>query len=476
MAVIAVVIVVVLAAVGGGAWYLLGSGDEDEDTGGGTQAGVHADVSGGQVWSLDEQVAENVRPKGLWVVDDLVVKAGGSVLTAYSTADGSEVWTLDLGGNAVCAPATATADGLIVVGHGEQNCGQNITRIDLKTGEKGWSRPLEPEENPLQFQIAIAGSSYAIHTLGGWNLHRIEDGELIHGAAATYNALNQEINSIPFVQENEVEQGEEICAVDGVAGGAALIRRRTCATVVNTDPGTVTEPVFRLEEIDPDTGDTLWTLVLPDGRWLDKIHSTAPLVVSLRSEEFGPATELAFIEAGEITARAPIGDTGIPSEDVHLFREQLCRGDIVVYSPLDDCGGTAVHGDLLYISPSRFGGGTPVTAMNAVTGEVEWSFTTDEVFDQLVLAADEEGVLVYQEGYAEQPGAVVRISPDGKRAEPLFGTGDLFLPGSSWTAVHDGRLLLSVPDYSLEYDIAAYGPDGKRPAAGDPADEAAGEE
>jgi hypothetical protein len=98
--------------------------------------------------------------------------------------------------------------------------------------------------------------------------------------------------------------------------------------------------------------------------------------------------------------------------------------------------------------------------MNATTGEVEWSYETEDFFQQVVLAADEEGVIVYQAGFSQEPGQVARISADGQSVEPLFRTDDLFLPANSFIAFRDGRLFFSLTDYSLEYDIAAYGPDG----------------
>ncbi|MDT0345468.1 outer membrane protein assembly factor BamB family protein [Streptomyces litchfieldiae] len=459
--VVAVIAVVLVLALAGGAWFLLGS-DEDDSAGGRVSA-VDPSTPGGRMWSVDEDVPdEGTRPTGFWAVNDTIVKANGSVLTAYAMADGSEVWTLELEGDAICVPSTATPEGLLVVGHGEHNCGQNITQIDLTTGETGWSRPLEPEEDPLGFQIAMAGSSYAIHTLGGWNLHRVADGEEISSAGAGYDALSNDARQTVFGQEApELVTGEDVCAVDAVAGGAALIRLRTCAIVLDAAAGTLGDPIFRLEEIDPDTGDTMWTLDLPEGRWLEKIHSSSPLVVSLTSEEFGPVTELMFVEAGQITGQVPIETTGVPAADAGLFAGEACRDEGIPYSAVDDCGGLAVHGDLLYISPETgIGGGTTVTAMNATTGEVVWSHRTEDFFRQMVLAADEEGAIVHQVGFDGELGQVVRIT-DGRRVEPLFKVDDVFLTPDSFMAFNEGRLFFSPTDYSLEYDIAAYGPDGE---------------
>ncbi len=332
------------------------------------------------------------------------------------------------------------------------------------TGETGWTRPLDPEEDPLGFQIAIAGPSYAVHTNGGWNLHRIEDGELITAAGAVYNSLNQDVNGTDFAREHQLVDGEEICAVDGVAGGEVLIRRRTCATVTSAASGTLTAPVFRLEEIDPATGETVWTMDLPEGRWLDKIYSTAPLIVSLRDEEFGGSRELVFVDQGQITGQVPLGDTGVAADDEHLFIEELCRGDLVVYNAVEDCGGMVTHDDRLYASPTSMFGGNPVTAMNATTGAVEWSYETEDFPQQVVLTADEEGVVVFQDGFEETPSQVVRISPDGQQVEPLFRTDDIYLPASSFTAFLDRRLLFSPVAYDLDYDVAAYGADKKIPS------------
>jgi outer membrane protein assembly factor BamB len=467
--VFAVLAVVLVLALAGGAWFVLGS-DEEDDGGTGQASAVDPDLPGGQVWSVNEEgVDDGTLPGGFWPVGDTVVKATGTTLTAYAVADGSEAWTLELEGEHLCAPSDATAEGLLVVGHGENNCGQNITQIDLTTGEEGWSQPLEPNGNPLSFHIAMAGSSYAVQTLGGWSVHSVADGEEIDSAIAGYDALGEQVNYQGGFDEYEIDvvNGEDVCAVTAVAGGEALVRQRTCATVNDAASQALSPPFSKLEEIDPATGETVWSVDVPEGRWLEKINSISPLVVTLRNEDY-TVMELAFIDQGQITGQVPLETIGLDADDTSAYLQGVCRETAVVYTPPDDCGGMAVHGDTLYASPSTIFSDPIVTAMNAATGEVAWSYKADDFSGQLVLGADKNGVIVYQGGFdAEHPGQVVRISPDGKRVEPLFRTeGDLFLPGNSFVAFSDGQLVFSVPDYSLKYDIAAYGPDGKVPNAG----------
>ncbi|WP_193317906.1 outer membrane protein assembly factor BamB family protein [Streptomyces mimosae] len=456
-----ILVVVLVLALGGGGWFLFGPGSDDSNTR--PPMGATPETPGGVVWSLNEDVAENARIEGVWVVgEDTLVKAVDNVFTAYALADGSVLWTQELEGDAICAPPTTTEDGLIVVGHGSANCGQNITQMDLTTGETGWSRPLEPEEDPGGFAIAIAGSSYAIHSYGGWNLHRIADGEVISASAAVYSSLHQDVNRTDFADANPPANGQEICAVDAVAGGERLIRRRTCATVTDAANGTTSAPFFKLEQIDPETGDTMWSLDVPEGRWVSKFHSTTPLVVSLRSEEFGPDTELLFVdEAGQITGQVPVATTGVAENDVHLLLEEWCRDDIVVYNQVDECGGTAVAGDTFYASPSGMAGGNPVTAMDVTTGAVKWAYETDQFYKQTVLAADEEGVIIHQASHLGSSGQVARISADGQTVEPLFRTDEAWIQPSFYIAWVNGQLAYSVTDFSLEQDLSVYGPEGE---------------
>ncbi|MDT0443521.1 hypothetical protein [Streptomyces johnsoniae] len=80
-------------------------------------------------------------------------------------------------------------------------------------------------------------------------------------------------------------------------------------------------------------------------------------------------------------------------------------------------------------------------------------------------AADEDGVLVHQQGFRGEPGQVVRISADGQRLEPLFRTEqNAYVTADSFRSFHGVQLVLSPRDYSLEEDIAAYGPEGGTPA------------
>ncbi|MDT0266689.1 PQQ-binding-like beta-propeller repeat protein [Streptomyces sp. DSM 44915] len=482
----AILAVVLVLGLAGGGWFLLGPSDDD---GGGDARppAVSPDTPGGQVWSVAEEVDDGARPNGFWVVGETVVKSVEQRFTAYSVADGSEVWSLELPDTEhVCAPTTDNGEGVIVVGHGDSNCGQNITQIDLTTGEQGWSRPLDPEDNPLSFQIAMAGPSYAIHTLGGWNLHRVADGELIHAAGALYDSLNQDVNQTDFANEHQLVDGEELCSVDAVAGGEKLIRRRTCATVTSAASGSITEPVFRIEEIDPASGDTLWSMDLPEGRWLSNVHSVSPLIVSLRGEQFGTTNELAFIDQGVITAQLPFDQLGVGADDLHLVREGVCRGDVVSYHRVDDCGGMAVVGERVYFSPAgSIAVGTPVTAVDVTTGAVEWIHQTEDFADQTVLAADENGVIVHQTGFGDEPGQVIRLSADGQTVEPLFRTEGLYVSATNFNAFLGDHFVFSQADYSFDFDLASYGADGQStggtadpaeedPAAEDPAAEASG--
>lgn len=465
----ALAIALVLALVVGGAWFLLNS--DDEDSGGGPPVAVDPATPGGQVWSVNEE-GENASasPNGHWMVGDTLVKAAGTVLTAYALADGSPVWTLDLDGNHLCTPTTATSDGVIVVGHGENNCGQNVTRIDLTSGETGWSQRLEPQSNPLSFEIAMTESSYATQTVGGWTLHRVADGEVISSGGAMYNTFNEDVNDTDYTRERPLVTDSEICAVDGVAGGETLLRRRTCATVIDADSARLTDPFFRLEEIDPDTGDTRWSLDLPRGRWLSKVVSSAPLTVLLRDEQFGGNLELAVVEDGAIARQIPLTGLGFSPDDMGLVIESHCLTGTVVYSPLDDCGGMVVNGNTLYTSPGTFSGDPVVTAFDLAGGELLWSYQPEHITRQLVIGTDGAGILVHQAGYRGEAGQVVRLAPHGETAEPLFRTDDLLLPGTTHVAFTDGQLVLSHADHSAESDIAAYGPQGTLPEPADGAD------
>ncbi|WP_234314136.1 PQQ-binding-like beta-propeller repeat protein [Streptomyces sp. NBRC 109706] len=465
--------VVLVLALAGGAWLYF---DSEDGNSGQRPLAVDPATPGGRLWAVNEEgVEDGDKPKGFWVVGDTVVKASDSVFTSYALADGSVGWTLDLAPDHVCVPTTATAEGLIVIGHGESNCGQNITLVDLTTGETGWSRPLEPSETSMGLEIAMAGSSYAVQTGGGWSVHRVEDGEVISAGGAMYDSLNQGLARTDFAQGQEIATGDELCAVDAVAGGEALLRRRTCATVTDAANATLTPPSFQLQRIDPDTGDTVWSLDLPEGRWLSKINSTSPVVVTLRDQEFGGELELAFVDdQGQLTGQVPIEVTGLEEDDTSAYIQEVCRGDNVPYSAVDNCGGMVFHGDLLYASPTTMFGDPIVTALNATTGQVVWSFQAEDFSRVMVLGADEGGVLVHQAGFGRDLGRVVRISPDGQTVEPLFKTDDIYLSGRGYVAVVDGQLVLSPPDYSLEYDVAVYGVEGALPEGWAPEEEGEG--
>jgi outer membrane protein assembly factor BamB len=468
---VSITIALVLVAAAG-AWFVTNSGGDGDNEKDGQPSGVAADTPGGQVWAVDEGNPESERARGMWVVPDAdaVVKAGLNTLVSYSLADGSVNWTVELEGEHLCVPSSTAADGRVVVGHGEKNCGQNITMVDLTTGEQGWSERLEPQEDPTGFQIAMAGDSYAIHTHGGWNLHRIEDAEVISALRAPYHALQHRINESPYGEPQDVEDGDEICAADGIAGGEILVRRLSCAMVHNREADALSEPFYKLQQIDPANDDVLWTVELPEGKWLDKVHSVEPLVVSFRSGEFDAISDLAVVKDGQITAQFPLGNTGVAESDSHLTRDQLCRGGIVPHDALDDCAGFVAHGEVLYASPVGRNG--PVTALDLATGEPLWAHETEDFVGQLVLAADDDGVIVLQRGYTGEPSQVVRLSPDGQTAVPLFRLGnEEEVYTDFFTAFHADRLYVSATDYSLDDDLAVFGADGETEAPAEPSEE-----
>lgn len=455
VAVLAVVLVLALAA--GGAWFFLG-GDGDDS---GPPIAVDPGTPGGQLWAADAGADDAGQPAGTWFVNDTLVRATGTSFTAYGVADGAERWSMELEGAHLCVPTTATRDGVIVVGHGDSNCGQNITFVDLAAGETGWSRRLEPQENPLSLEIAMTDTAYAVQTIGGWTVHSLADGEVIASGGAVYNVLNQDVNDTDFARGVELVQGAEICAVDGVAGGETLLRRRTCATVTDLAGPTLTDPFSRLEEIDPDSGDTRWSLDLPEGRWLSKIVSKAPLVLLLRDDQFGGNQELAVVEDGGITRTVPLAAVAeLDSSELAGFVEAHCRDGIVVYEPLDDCGGIVTNGHTLYVSANATMGTSQVRALDLATGEVLWSYEPEYVTRHLLIGTDDAGILAHQAGYRDEPGQVVRLTPDGQRAEPLFRTDDLILPGMTYTAWTDGNLVLAAAKSGEEFGLTAYGPEG----------------
>jgi outer membrane protein assembly factor BamB len=458
---VAIAAALVVLAAAGGAWFAFGPGSDGDGDGGGQSLGVHPDTPGGLLWSVDEGDPDRGMVQGMWLVEDALVKAGLNTVTSYDLADGAVKWSIDLEGEHLCVPTTAAADGRVVVGHGENNCGQNITMIDLNSGKQGWSRRLEPQDTPVDFEIAISGTSYAIHTFGGWNLHRIDDGEVIQAARSAYDARKQAVRYIPYGQEPlQIEDGKEICAADGIAGGEILLRRLSCATVVNAAGGSVSDPVFKLQRIDPDDGEVLWSLELPPGKWLDKVHSVDPVIVTFRSSQFEQITDLVYVTDGEITAQFPIEEIGVAKQDAYQVRENLCRGRIVAYNPLDDCGGMAVHDGLLFVTPP--GRNNQITALDATTGAFVWAHKTEDFVGQQVVGADEDGVVVFQRGYSGEPSQVVRLSADGEQAEPLFQLGgDHAVYGDYFVHFRDGVLYVSAPDYSLEHDIAAFSADGE---------------
>ncbi|WP_327117712.1 PQQ-binding-like beta-propeller repeat protein [Streptomyces sp. NBC_01341] len=324
---------------------------------------------------------------GPWIVGDTLVKGMYRSVVGYSVADGKEKWTLPLPADMCAAPATATADGKIVIGvkngtTDKADCSE-LQMIDLNTGKAGWKKSVKKNgtwDLMSDIGLAISGDTVTVGRTSNSNGYRVSDGSQLFGRPSG--------NCQPFA----------------FAGGPKLIAASACRT------SDVDNPQQQIQEVDPATGKPKWTYQPKRGWEVDKVYSVSPLVVSLTQREEKKWSILALKENGTLRSQL-VGD----KEDKFSVD---CGHDFAIFGQqLEGCSGLAADANSFYMMTEDDRSGTgrtnKVVAFDLNTGKPKWKAAAPAERTMKPLRIEGGNVLVYLEPSYDKGGAIATIAPTG---------------------------------------------------------------
>jgi len=443
--------VAVVLAIGGGAWFLTGSDDskkpeagksdaankDDESAdsagdggadGGGDEAGGRSGTDDGLTGSGDgetkvlwqkpapEVPRSGVDAPGLWVTEQVAVKAALTSVTAYAVADGKEKWSVALDGNVCAASVNTTEDAKVVVayeGAKKDEC-SHLAMVDLKTGEKGWDKPLPKGggfgSGFIGTTVAVSGDRAGVSWFGGSAMFRVGDGK-------------------------ELPKAERVsgCTAGGFAGGTSLLRGLSC-----TAGG-------RLQKLDSATGKVEWSYQAPKGFNVSNVFSTDPVVISLSDEDNKSGGILAIDDQGKVRSTIGLGkDTYQPSCGMSVMSQKL-----------DGCQGVAATADTFFLPTEEkesegegHGRSNEIHAFDLDTGKRKWKATAGEGRSMMPLRAEGDNLIAYGKPSYDKSGEIFSISPKGGKPKSLMKNPDAATDAeggffSSTLAYEDGRFYIA---------------------------------
>jgi hypothetical protein len=415
----------VLLVVGGGIFFATSGGDDEkkpvaESSSGAPEPGTSPTVDQGDGKGDGREAGDNLNagrkpgeakvlwltkndvdlPRngadvyGPWIVGDTLVKGMYRSVSGYSVADGKQKWNLPLPADMCAAPASATADGKIVIGvmngtTDKANCSE-LQMIDLNTGKAGWKKPVTKNgtwDLLTDIGLAISGDTVTVGRTGNSNAYRVSDGTELFGKPSG--------NCQPFA----------------FAGGPKLIAATSCRT------DDVDNPRHQIQEIDPVTGKAKWTYQAKRGWEIEKVYSVSPLVASVILREEKQRAVIALKEDG--TLRSGLTHDGTEEYTVD------CGSDLSIFGEkLEGCTGVAADANTLYRATaddtSGDGRTNKVVAFDLNTGKPKWKAAAPAGRTMKPLRMEGGNVLVYLEPSYDKGGAIATIAPAGGAPEVVL--------------------------------------------------------
>ncbi|WP_416986070.1 PQQ-binding-like beta-propeller repeat protein [Streptomyces sp. T028] len=446
---------VLVTALGTGGWLLWGDDDN------GTQAKEDAPAQGpldirqtvekqpastvGKMafrFSVDDlSPGESYELPGLWATDKILAKGINKTLVGFATgtdaAPGDEKWKLPLDGPVCGYTRHVTGDNrtaVLYAGKDERHalC-DHVAFFDLDDGDEIWSHelpvhgigasPKKPTTDALQDtpSVTLTHDTVAV-TWGGGSIAYDMD----HGRQRWSTRVSG------------------TCHDAGAAGGGALLVRQECwSGDKNLPVDTWDFMTYKVREVDPATGRTLWTYSAAKGVRDVDIPSTDPAVLAVSAGDTG-ITELLSLD-GDGKNRATIR-----LQNGTYVGECAYEDDYLV---VDYCPTVAVGAGQVFLrSKDDIAKHTTnwVIGFDLATGNTTQKFESGP--DALLIPVEVSGdrLLALRESQDRiTPSALVALDPKTGGEKPFFYFG---LPpeAENFTSVdfsdvlvHDGRLFFS---------------------------------
>ncbi|MFC8124557.1 PQQ-binding-like beta-propeller repeat protein [Streptomyces sp. NPDC057302] len=402
--------------IGGVAWAVVGGGDDDpskkkpvagksddpkasesapvnpgdgDGDGGGEKEDLNAGRQPGESKVLWYKEAPKVPgsgadAKGTWIKGDIAVKAAYKEITAYNVKTGDSAWPTIKFPQKICgATPQMTDDDKIFVAYKDgqkdnSKCNQ-IQLVDLKTGDKGWVKPVEEEglfDMSLSTDLSITGDT------------------LMVGRSQSGTALNVSDGKELFVAE---KKDPGACFPGGFAGGKKMLVAYSCGASTSTEHD-------ELRQLDPKTGATVWTKKFPKGWRIGRIYSESPTIVYLSNED-KKKWNITTLKPNSSDTRSEVG------VDEKFAPE--CDGSTFLGGSLQGCLGATTDDKNLYLPTEATSGANEVVAISLATGKEAWRTKSPLEESMLPMKVEGGSLIAYVNPSYDSGGRVVSIPLSG---------------------------------------------------------------
>ncbi|MFG3251864.1 hypothetical protein [Streptomyces sp. NPDC048187] len=357
-------------------------------------------------------VGQNVPAMGAWATEKVFAKGFGNEIKGFRLGgdDKSEVaWRLALPGPLCAVTRHVSADGrTAIVYAGEAGSegrgggsgadggtdGDPLTRtcdrlavFDIDTGKKMWDA-----------KLAAAGSSLAVNVT------------MTDGTVVTAWGQGSAAYELTGGKRLWADTDPSACADEGFAGGRGLIGLLSC--------GGSADPTYRVQKIDPRTGDAEWTYRVARGVQGVYLVSSSPAVIA--------------VAAGDVvvTDLISLDERGKGRATIRVNRDhQVLDCDRTFSAVVESCEAIVVGGERLYLSEEEH-----IVSYDLATGRTDEKFDAPAGGEMHPLKMSGEQLVAYRPGRGlGRPDAVVALDPGTREETPLL----LFAGGPEVSGLDD---------------------------------------
>ncbi|MEV7208584.1 MULTISPECIES: PQQ-binding-like beta-propeller repeat protein [unclassified Streptomyces] len=355
-------------------------------------------------------VGRNLSAMGTWATDKVFAKGFGNEIKGFRLGgpDASETaWRLTLPGPLCAVTRHVSVDGRTAIAYAGEDEGRGedgtadggpqadpLTRacdrlavFDIDTGKKMWDT-----------KLAGAGSSLAVNVT-------MTDGTVVtawgEGSAAYELSGGKRLWA---------DTDPSACADEGFAGGRDLLALLSC--------GDSADPTYRVQKIDPRTGDAQWTYRVARGVQGVYLVSSSPAVVAVAAGDVVVTDLISLDERGKRRAT------------IRLNRDhQVLDCDRTFSAVVESCGAIVVDDERLYLSEEDH-----IVAHDLATGRTAGKFDAPAGGEMHPLRMSGGQLIAYRPGRGlGRPDAVVALDPESGEETLLL----LFSGGEEVGALDD---------------------------------------
>ncbi|KAA0921620.1 outer membrane protein assembly factor BamB family protein, partial [Streptomyces apricus] len=323
---------------------------------------------------------------GMWITDEVAVKAAYKQVFAYGTGDGKVAWPAIDFPQAICAASPQkTSDDKVFVAYKEgaksgAECNQ-IVQIDLATGKKGWTKEIPKGDlfdSSLSLSLNVVGDT------------------LLAGRSMSGVGYDTDSGDKLF----DVKKYGDSCFPSAFAGGDKLLSVAGCGAGGDNEHDEV-------QELDPATGKARWTKKIPKGWRVERAYSVDPVVLYLTNADKKQWNVTTLKNNGTTRSQLDVDESFAPD----------C-GWAILTRDLQGCEGVAADANTLYLPTEAKSGANEIVAVSLETGKEKWRAKSPSDTSMMPLRMDGTDLVAYVKPSYDAGGRVVSVPTAGGSHTP----------------------------------------------------------